>query len=78
MYLAGHPVAEVAPALLKKYATGKGNAAKDEVLASVVRRYPQVDISGNDISDALVLAAMGARQLRTPIETSMPVATWPH
>jgi hypothetical protein len=38
----------------------------------VVRRYQQVDITGNDIADALVLAAMGARQLGTPIETSLP------
>jgi Holliday junction resolvasome RuvABC endonuclease subunit len=39
LYQQGHPIVEVPPALLKKYATGKGNAAKDEVLASVVRRY---------------------------------------
>jgi crossover junction endodeoxyribonuclease RuvC len=73
LHVNGHQVVEVPPALLKKYATGRGNAAKDEVLAAVVRRYPQVNVNGNDISDALVLAAMGARSLGQPIETSMPV-----
>ena len=63
---------EVPPALLKKYATGRGNAAKDEVLAAVVRRYPHADINGNDIADAVVLAAMGARHREAPIENSLP------
>jgi Holliday junction resolvasome RuvABC endonuclease subunit len=74
LHLAGHHIVEVAPALLKKYATGRGNAAKDEVLAAVVRRYPDADVTGNDIADALVLAAMGARQLGFPIEESLPQA----
>jgi Holliday junction resolvasome RuvABC endonuclease subunit len=74
LYLQGHPIAEVPPALLKKCGTGKGNAPKDQVLAAAIRRYPQADISGNDVADALVLAAMGARHLGQPIETSMPVA----
>lgn len=41
------------------YATGKGNAAKDVVLANVVRRYPGADVQDNNQADALVLAAMG-------------------
>ncbi len=67
-------VAEVPPAVRSKYATGKGNAPKDHVLASVVRRYPDVTVDGNDTADALVLAAMGARALGQPIETSLPAA----
>ncbi|MBA3907928.1 MAG: hypothetical protein H0X35_14780, partial [Pseudonocardiales bacterium] len=55
----GYPVAEVTPTARAKYATGKGNAGKDAVLAAVVRRYPDVEVSGNDEADALVLAAMG-------------------
>lgn len=69
---AGLPVAEVAPASRAKYATGKGNAAKDAVLAAVVRRYPDVDVTGNDEADALILAAMGARHLGHPIEAALP------
>ena len=72
--LDGIPVAEVAPSARPKYATGKGNAGKDEVLAAVVRRYPDVPVAGNDDADALVLAAMGARHLGHPIDDPLPVA----
>ncbi len=70
----GIPVAEVSPASRAKYATGKGNAAKDAVLAAVVRRYPHVEVTGNDQADALILACMGARALGHPLEVSLPVA----
>jgi crossover junction endodeoxyribonuclease RuvC len=65
-------VVEIPPANLKRYATGKGNSPKDQVLAAVIRRYSQVDVTGNDIADATVLAAMGARHLGVPIEESLP------
>jgi Holliday junction resolvasome RuvABC endonuclease subunit len=78
------PVAEVPPALCKKYATGKGNAGKDEVLAAVIRRYPSVEVTGNDQADALVLAAMGADHLGVPIvdmpathRTALAKVAWP-
>lgn len=51
--------AVAAPAARCLYATGKGNASKDHVLVSVVRRYRSVAVGGNDEADALVLAAMG-------------------
>lgn len=77
-------VVEVPPASRSKYATGKGNAAKDTVLLAVARRFPTVDITGNDEADALVLAAMGARHLGTPIDdmplthtTAMAKVAWP-
>lgn len=62
------PVVEAPPSVRAKYATGAGNASKDAVLAAVVRRYPDVDVRGNDEADALVLAAMGARFLGNPID----------
>lgn len=55
----GHLVVEVPPALRMTYATGRGNARKDQVLAETVKRYPDWDVSGNDIADALVLCALG-------------------
>jgi hypothetical protein len=63
----GFPYAVVPPATLKMYATGKGNAGKDEVLAAVIRRYPAVEVAGNDEADALVLAAMGCHRLDFPL-----------
>lgn len=68
----GISVVEVPPANRIKYATGKGRADKDAVLAAVIRRYPDVVVGGNDEADALVLAAMGARHLGHPIEPSQP------
>lgn len=58
----------VPPATLKTYATGKGNASKDAVLAAAVKRYPAHDVTGNDVADATVLAAIGARILGHPID----------
>lgn len=69
---AGLNVVEVPPSTLKTYATGKGNAGKDDVLTAVVRRYPHVQFNGNDEADALVLAAMGARFAGFPIEDGLP------
>lgn len=65
-------VVEVAPSARAKYATGKGNAGKDEVLAAVVRRYPDVDVSNNNEADSLVLRAMGCRAIGHPLEESLP------
>jgi len=71
-WLIAHPLVEVTPTQRMKYATGKGQISKDAVLAAVVRRYPTVDVTGNDEADALVLAAMGARHLGEPIDDPMP------
>lgn len=61
------PVVAIAPTAVKKYATGKGNADKDAVLAAVIKRHPTVEITGNDEADALTLAAMGADHLGQPL-----------
>lgn len=64
----GVDVAVIPPTTLKKYATGRGNAPKDAVLAAAVRRFPDVDVTGNDEADALWLAAMRARMEGHPID----------
>lgn len=79
-------VVEVPPSCVKTYATGAGNADKDRVLAAVIRRYPHVEVDGNDCADALVLAALGARWLGKPLESDLPQhhlraldkIAWPH
>lgn len=45
----GVPFVEVNPSALKKYATGKGNAPKESVLAAAIRR---LDYGGDDHNDA--------------------------
>ena len=66
-------VVEVAPTTRARYATGRGNAGKDEVLLAVAKRYPHVDVTNNNEADALVLAAMGADHLGAPL-VDLPAA----
>lgn len=57
LHLKGIPYVEVPPSCRAKYATGKGNAGKDAVLAEAIRR---LDYGGHshDEADALWLLAM--------------------
>lgn len=49
LWRTGTPFVEVAPGTLKKYATGRGNAGKEEVLAAAIRR---LDYQGHDDNEA--------------------------
>lgn len=69
---AGLNIAVVPPAVVKKYATGKGNAGKDEVLLAASRRFDWFS-GGNDEADALWLAAIAAELLGEPL-VQMPAA----
>jgi len=62
------PVVEVTPAKRAKYATGKGTVDKDVVMAAVVRRYLDYEVTNNNEADALILAMMGARLLGCPLD----------
>jgi hypothetical protein len=69
----GPAVVEVPPSCRMKYATGKGMASKDVVMLAAANRYRDlVEVTGNDVADALLIAAMGARHLGRPIESSLP------
>lgn len=67
-----------------KWATGKGNAGKDEVMLAIDRIWTGV-ASNNDESDGLAMATMGAQWLNWPIPTkrlvrhdqSLSVVEWP-
>jgi crossover junction endodeoxyribonuclease RuvC len=62
------PVVEVPQGTLKIYATGRGNAPKDEVKDAVAKRLPMYVTKGNsDMCDAAVLAAMGSDHLGHPL-----------
>lgn len=54
------------PTMIKKFATGKGNADKDVVLGQTFKRFPWFD-GNNDQADALWAAAMGYAHLGQPI-----------
>jgi crossover junction endodeoxyribonuclease RuvC len=57
LYNAGIAYLEVSPAVVKKYATGKGNAPKDLVLVEAVRRLGYAG-SSTDEADALWIRAL--------------------
>lgn len=68
----GVPIVEVSPPSRMMYATGKGNAGKDLVLVTAAATYKQAEITGNDIADAVVIAAMVSRLVGQPIELREP------
>ncbi len=52
------PYVDVAPAVLKKFTTGKGNASKFEVIAAAIRRWGFEGSDENE-ADAYMLRMMG-------------------
>jgi crossover junction endodeoxyribonuclease RuvC len=53
----------VPPSVLKKWTTGAGNADKFRVGQHIAKRWPDVELLGDDQSDALVLASIGLHYL---------------
>lgn len=67
LYDAGYPEPVlVAPASLKLYATGKGNAGKPEMLSSAIQRLGYTGSDPDEV-DALWLMAMGLDALGAPL-----------
>ena len=54
----GYSYLAVAPTQVKKYATGKGNAPKDNMLKAVFKNW-NVDTNSNNIADACAIAHLG-------------------
>lgn len=63
----GCRVVEVSPTARARYATGRGNAGKAEVVLAVVERYGLWPANDNE-ADAIALAALGMRLAGLPIE----------
>jgi crossover junction endodeoxyribonuclease RuvC len=57
----GVPYTEVPPSTLKKWATGKGNANKDTMLETAIRKYA-FEGHGNDEADAWLLYLMAVEE----------------
>jgi len=71
----GCQIIPVTPSQRMKYAVGKGGGQgtdKDNILAATIRRYPNINITGNDIADATILLAIGCRLTGNPIDTNLP------
>ena len=62
--LGGEYTAVAAPATVKRWAAGKGNADKAAVAVGVARLWPQFECGSDNEADALALASMGAQRLR--------------
>ena len=73
LHEAGIPYVDVPPAVLKKYATGRGNAGKAEVLAAAIRRLGYDGHDDNE-ADALWLRVMGLDAYRVADASPVPAA----
>lgn len=73
LHLARVPVVELPPASLKRLATGRGNAPKEQVLAAAIRRlgYPG---HSDDEADALWLLQAAGQVYGLPWRVDLPQA----
>lgn len=58
LYRSGFKFVVVAPSSLKKFATGKGNCPKDNIMLEVYKRWG-VSFTDNNVCDAYALAKVG-------------------
>lgn len=71
LFRRGVPFVEIPPAVVKKLATGKGNASKDLVLVEAVKRLGY-EGSDNNESDALWLREAALHHYGLPGRTELP------
>lgn len=68
LWRAGIPYIEIAPTVRAKFATGKGNASKNEVISSISARtgITWFGAGSDDICDAFILEEIGLFKIGTP------------
>lgn len=84
LYEAKHAVVVIPPSSRAKYATGKGNAPKEQVLAEAIRRLGYKGHDHNE-ADAMWLLAMACDHYDAPCRVTVPsghraavkAITWP-
>jgi len=74
LYRLGIPFVDVPPATLKKYATGRGNCGKDEMIAAAIRRFGFAGCDNNE-ADAYLLWCMARHAYGDPVATVPAVQT---
>ena len=67
------PYIDVAPSIVKKFATGKGNAKKEQVMLHVMKRWGH-HFETNDEADAFVLALIALESFHgvSPTQLTIP------
>ncbi|MFM1655552.1 hypothetical protein ACI7RC_26160 [Brevibacillus sp. B_LB10_24] len=73
LFRRGIAYTEVSPASVKKFATGKGNAKKDEMVLPIFKKWG-FEHSSDNVRDAFVLAQI-ARELKFSQEVGEPTTT---
>lgn len=58
------PYTGFVPGTIKKLATGKGNANKDAMIAAAKERWPALDITDDNMADALWVSECGLVELK--------------
>lgn len=79
-------VVEIPPSTLKSYWTGNGSAKKELMVQFAHHRYPEFNLTDDNVVDALALAHLGATHLglitepRPPgvNEAALAPIRWPH
>lgn len=71
LYRRGVPYVEIAPGTLKKFAAGRGNAKKPEMLAAAIKRLGYQGHDDNEV-DALWLQQVGLHAFGLPGAADLP------
>lgn len=76
LYEEGFPIVNVPPPVLKKFATGAGNAKKEAVLAAAIRKLGYAGYDHNE-ADALWLLQAARGHYEGHVHSALAKVVWP-